>query len=317
MADVNLGALASTTLRNYRNEMIDNIFLSDALLSHRESNGGIEKLDGGRQVVVPLMYGTNSTVMAFSGTDNLDLTYQGGIDAAVYDWKYYNVSVVFTKEDELKNKGRSAVLSLLKAKIRQAELSIRERLSDDQFNGASSNSKEITGLDTAVDTGTYGSIAGATYTWWNSYEENTATALSISAIRVGVNTCNLGAGGSKVSIIPTTQTLHQKYESLLTTDINYNVTSTKEMKRLGDAGFYNLGFRGIPVIIEESCTSGELFFLNMDNLKLTFHKDAYFDVIDKAEPADQHVSVQHIMFSAEQTINRRKSLGKLTAKSAT
>lgn len=316
MADVNLGQLASTTLQNYRDELIDNIFLSDALLSHRESNGGIEKLDGGRQVVVPLMYSANDTVMAFSGTDTLDLTYQDGIDAAVYDWKFYNVSVVFTKEDELKNKGRSAVLSLLKAKIKQAELSIRERLSDDQFNGAASDSKEVTGLDTAVDTGTYGSIAGATYSWWNAYEDNTSEALTLAKIRVGVNTCNLGAGGAKVSIMPTTQTLHQAYEALLTTDINFNVVSTKEMKRLGDAGFYALAFRGIPMIIEESCTSGNLFFLNMDNLKLTFHKDAYFDVISKAEPTDQHVSVSHIMFSAEQTVNRRASLGKLTAKTA-
>jgi len=316
MANVNLGQLAASTLQNYRDELIDNIFLSDALLSHRESNGGIEKLDGGRQVVVPLMYSANDTVMAFSGTDSLDLTYQDGIDAAVYDWKFYNVSVVFTKEDELKNKGRSAVLSLLKAKIKQAELSIRERLSDDQFNGAASDSKEITGLDTAVDTGTYGDIAGATYTWWNAYEENTSETFTLAHVRVGMNTVNLGAGGAKVSIMPTTQDLHQGYEALLVTDVNFNVVSTKEMKRLGDAGFYALAFRGVPVILEESCTATDWFFLNMDNLKLTFHKDAYFDVISKAEPTDQHVSVSHIMFSAEQTINRRASLGKLTAKTS-
>lgn len=313
MADVNLGILAATTLQNYREELIDNIFVSDALLDHRKRNGGVEKLDGGRTIVKPLMYGTNNTVMAFNGTDSLDLTYQDGIDAAEYSWKFYNVSVVFTKEDELKNKGRSQVISLLKAKINQAEKSIMERLSDDQFNG-DPTAKEITGLQTAVDTGTYGSIVGASYSWWQSYEQNTSEVLSVGAIRVGMNTCNLGAGGSKVSIMPTTQALHQTYEGLLTATLNYDTVSTKEMKKLGDAGFYALGFRGVPIIIEESCPSGELYFLNMENLKLTFHKDAYFEVIKKAEPTDQHVSVQHIMFSAEQTINRRKSLGKLTAK---
>lgn len=314
MADVNLGQLAATTLQNYRNEMIDNIFLSTALMDHRKANGGIEKLDGGRSIVVPLMHGSNSTVLAFSGTDNLNVDYQEGIDAAEYDWKYYNVAVVFTKEDELKNKGRSAVLSLLKAKIKQAEMSLKERLSDDQFNGAASNTKEITGLQTAVDTGTYGSIAGGTYSWWQSYEENTGTALTVAQIRTGVNTVELGAGGGKVSIIPTTQALHQTYEGFLTSTISMDSNSTKEMKRLGDAGFYRLGFRGIPMVIEESCPSGELYFLNMDNLKLTFHKDAYFEVEKKASPADQHVAIQHIMTSLEQTINRRKSLGKLTAK---
>jgi hypothetical protein len=314
MADVNLGQVAASTLQNYREELIDNIFVSDALLDHRKRNDGIEKLDGGRSIIVPLMYGTNSTVQAFSGTDNLNVDYQEGIDAAEYSWKLYNVSVVFTKEDELKNKGKSQILSLLKAKIKQAEKSIMERLSNDQFNGAASDTKEITGLQTAVDTGTYGGIAGATYTWWDAYEENTAEVLSVGAIRVGMNTCNLGAGGSKVSIMPTTQALHQTYEGLLTATLNYDTVSTKEMKKLGDAGFYALGFRGVPIIIEENCPSGEFYFLNMDNLKLSFHKDAYFDVVKKAEPSDQHVSIQHIMFMAEQTINRRKSLGKLTAK---
>lgn len=312
MADVNLGQVAASTLKNYKNKLIDNIFKGDALLSHREANGGIEKLDGGHKIVVPLMYGTNSTVMAFSGTDNLDLTYQEGIDAAEYEWKNYNVSVVFTKTDELKNRGKSAVLSLLKAKIKQAEMSIRERLSDDQFNGLAA-SKEFTGLQTAVDTGTYGGIAGATYTWWNAYEENTGAALSVAYIRTGMNTVNLG-NGSKTSIMPTTQDLHQTYEGLLTATLQMNVATSKEMKRLGDAGFVALGFRGIPVILEESCPSGEFYFLNMENLKLSIHKDAYFDVISKAEPTDQHVSVSHIILSGEQTINRRASLGKLTAK---
>lgn len=313
MADVNLGYMAATTLQKYRPTMEDNIFKKNVFLNHLKENDGVEYQDGGRQIVVPLMYGQNTTVKAFNGTDTLDLTYQDGMDAATYDWKHYDVSIVITKTDELLNSGKSQVVSLLKQKILQAENSLSERLNNDLFNGAASDTKEWTGIETAIDTGTYGGIAGGTYTWWNAYEENTGGALTIAQIRTGLNTVNLGNGG-KCSLMLTTQALHEKYESLLTATIQMQSTSTKEMKRLGDAGFMALGFRGIPVVYDEQCTSGCLYFLNTENFKLVLHKKANFAVIDKAEPSDQHVSVQHIMVSGNTTVNRRKSLGKLTAK---
>ena len=77
-----------------------------------------------------------------------------------------------------------------------------------------------------------------------------------------------------------------------------------------------LGFRGIPVVYDEQCPSGEFYFLNTENLKLTIHKEANFIVEDKASPVDQHISVQHIMAMLNTTVNRRKSLGKLTGKTA-
>lgn len=316
MANPNLGQLASTTLQNYRKTLADNIFKDNVVLNHFMENGGIDYKDGGRSIVVPLMYGTNSTVMGFTGTDTLDLTYQEGIDAAEYNWAFYNVSVVITKEDELKNSGKSQIVSLLKAKIMQAENSLKERINNDFFNGAAA-SKEMVGLETAVSTGTYGSIAGGTYTWWQSYVESTSATLSVDYIRTGFNTVNLGSGGAKCSIMVTTQLLHEKYESLLTGTIAMNTPNTAEMRRLGDAGFMALGFRGVPVVYDEQCTTSAFYFLNTKNLKLAIHKDADFVVENKASPADQHVSVQHIMVAIQPVVDRRKSLGVLTNKSST
>lgn len=310
---VNLGILASTTLQNYRKSLADNIFKDNVLLNHFQNNGGVEYKDGGRTLVVPVMYGTNTTVEAFSGTDTLDLTYQDGIDAAEYDWAMYNVNVVISLEDEAKNAGRSQVVDLLRAKIMQAENSLKERINNDFFNGSSA-SKEIVGLQTAIGTGTYGGIAGGTYTWWNSYVESTGAVLTVDMIRTGLNTVNNGAGGAKCSIMVTTQALHEKYESLLTASISYETASTKEMKRLGDAGFMALGFRGIPVVYDEQTPSGEFYFLNTQNMKIAIHNGYDFKVIDKGMPTNQHVSVQSIVTMLQTVVNRRASLGKLTAK---
>lgn len=313
---VNLGQLAATTLRNYRKTMVDNIFKDNVLLNHIMANGGVEYEDGGRQIVVPLMYGENDTVMPFSGTDLLDVTPQEGIDAATYDWKMYNVAVAFSKEDELKNKGKSAVIKLLKKKIMQAEMSLKSRLNEDLFDGTESNSKEITGLSTIMDntSTTYGNIDGTTYTWWQAFVDSTAEVLSIADIRTGRNTVNLGEGGGKCSIMVTSQELHEKYEGLLTATIQMNPTKSKETKRLGDAGYSALEFAGVPVVFDERCPADRWYFLNTTNMKLTIHKDANFEVIEKAEPANQHVSISHIMVMLNTTVDRRASLGMLDGK---
>lgn len=317
MADINLGQIAATTMENYHDTLVDNIFKKHALLNHLKENGGTKMYDGGRKIRVPVMYGSNSTVKAFSGTDSLDLTYQEGVDAAEYDYKFYDVSVVFSFTDSLLNQGKSQVIDLLKGKIKQAELSLAERLNDDLYNGADSDAKEVTGLETIVDdNGTYGGINGTSYAWWRSYVDDTAEALSFADIRTAKNTANNGNGGSKVSLIVTTQTLYEKFFSLLTASYQMNPVMTKETKRLADASFTAVEFEGVPVTFDESCSAGSMYFINVDNFKLGIMNGADFKTVKKAEPADQHISVQHIVFGGNTVVDRRASLAALKNKTA-
>lgn len=314
---VNIGELAATTLDFYEKSLADNIFKRHVLLNHFQKNGGTKMYPGGKSIRVPLMYSANTTVKAFDGLDALDLTYQDSVDAAEYDYKFYDVSIVFTLVDELKNSGPQQILNLLEAKIKQAEMSLAERINNDFFNGAASDAKEITGLDTIVAaSGTYGGINGTSYTWWRSTVDSTGETLSISDMRTAKNSANNGSGGARVSIIPTTQTLYEKYHSLLTASYVMNMPLSSEGKRLGDGGFTGVEFEGVPVRYDEDCTSGVMFFLNTENLKLGIHSDANFKVMKKAEPTDQHVAVQHIVFAGNTVCDRRASLAKLSSKTA-
>lgn len=316
MADVNLGQLAATTIENYHDTMVDNIFKKHALLDHLKSNDGVKYYDGGKQVRVPLMYGTNSTVKTFSGTDTLDLTYQEGIDAAQYDWGFYDVSVVFTLTDSLQNKGKEQVVDLLKGKIKQAELSLAEKINTDLISGT--DSKGIIGLDTAIAaSGTYGGINGTTYTWWRSNVDADTVTQAFADLRVCKNTANNGNGGSKVSLILTTQALYEKMFALLTSTYSFNPVATKETKRLADASFSVLEFEGVPVVYDEAATTGCTYLINKDNAKLGIMRGADFQPIKKAEPADQHISVQHIVFGGQLVVDRRASLAKMTGKTTT
>lgn len=315
MATWNLGDIVASTLPSYEKEFKDQVFNKHVLLDHYKQNDGVVEKSGGYEVRVPLM--TNAgTSEWFSGTDTLDVSPVDTIDNAQYTWRNLNASIVFTMDDELSNMGKEQIVDLIEAKVQQAELTIADSLNDAMFNGTGAEARpRFVGLATAVGTGTYGGIAGGTYTDWQSYVESSAATLTVAMIKIARNTINIGAGGSPVDIIVTTQALFEKLEALYTPTYQMNpLVQSKEGKRIADVGFTSLEYAGIPVVFDPKCPAGSMFFLNTKNSKLYVHKDAFMDKTPQLKPVDQHVTVQHIVVRATFGTNRRKSLGALTAK---
>ena len=177
-------ALVSTTLKNYTPRIEDNLFTNVTLLYWLKEAGHIEKVGGGEQIVEPLLYEANSTVGSYAGYDNILTTPQDGITAAIYDWKQYAVSIAISGLEEAKNRGEEAVISLLKAKIDQAEMSLTDGMNAMFYkDGTGNGGKDWLGLDALVpvdpSTGTVGNINVATNAWWKS-KSKTITAGSQS-----------------------------------------------------------------------------------------------------------------------------------------
>lgn len=317
MATWNLGEIVASALPSYEKDFQDQVFNDAVLLNHLKENGGIEKKSGGTSIRVPLMTGRGTSEW-FAGTDSLNVDPVDTLDAAEYTWRNLNASITFTLDDELSNSGAEQVIDLLEAKVMQARLTISDALNTSMYTGTGNEArKQIVGLQTLVGTGTFAGIAAGTYTDWKAYVEATGGALSIAYMKTARNTINQGKGGSPVSIIPTTQILFEKYESLLTPTYQMDpLVRTKEVVRLGDVGFTALSYAGVPVVIDQAVPAGEMYFLNPKNLKLMVHKDAFMDKTESRKPTNQHLSVQHIVLRCALTTNRRKSLGKLTGKTA-
>ena len=313
MADVNLGVLLSTTLKNYRSTLVDNIFKSNAVFMMLKEKGAVKELDGGERIVQPLMYGKNTTAGSYSGYDPLDTTPQVGIDAAEYNWKQYAVSITISGEEERKNAGsKTRIIDLLEAKTNQAELSLREKLGEGLFSdGTGNDSKNLTGLKAMVDDGgTYGGISGTTYSWWQAKTDEDATTLTIAIMRALFNDCSTG-GSDTPDLVVTTQAAYQFYEALLT-NFNGNVsffTPSPDQKKLGDAGFQSLGFKGRPVVWDELCTAGYMYMLNTKHMKLVVHSDANFKTTPFVKPENQDARVAQVLFMGNLTCDRRKSFG--------
>jgi hypothetical protein len=306
----NFDALLSTTIANYRDQLTDNVFTARPLTYHLMSNGRIRMLNGGTKIVEPLIYGQNSTVKSYSGYDTISLTPQDGISAAEYEWKQYAASIAISGIEEAKNNGEQEVINLLEAKIMQAEESLREGFNQMFFaDGTGNGGKDWNGLGNLVEAGnTVGGINALTDTWWKSYEENTAGALTLAQMATAYN--SVSVGNDHPDMLLTTQTLFEKYESLLQPQLRYTDTKT------ADAGFQNLLFKAAPVTYDVHAPVGTMFFINSKYLTLVGHSGKWFENTPFVRPENMDARYALIMCYGNLTIRNRAKQGKLTAKTA-
>jgi hypothetical protein len=312
VSNPNFDALLSTTLANYRDQLTDNVFTARPLTYFLQDKGRIRMLNGGTKIVEPLIYGQNSTVASYSGYDSLSLSPQSGITAAEYDWKQYAASISISGIEEAKNNGEQEIINLLEAKIMQAEESLREGFNQMFFaDGTGNSGKDWNGLGNIVEaSGTVGGInrgtAGNEY--WRSYEENSATALTLAQMATAYNTVSVG--NDHPDMILTTQTLFEKYEALLVPNLRYTDTKT------ADAGFQNLLYKAAPVVYDVHCTAGVVYFLNSKYLTLVGHSGKWFAQTAFVSPEDVDARYALIMCYGNLTCRNAKKQGKLTAKTA-
>jgi hypothetical protein len=312
MSNPNFDALLSTTLANYRDQLTDNIFTARPLTYFLQDKGRMRMLNGGTKIVEPLIYGTNATVGSYSGYDSIALTAQAGITAAEYDWKQYAASIAISGIEEAKNNGEQEIINLLEAKIMQAEESMREGFNQMFFaDGTGNSGKDWNGLGNLVEaSGTVGGINRATSgnEYWQSYEENTATALTLAQMSTAYN--SVSVGNDHPDMVLTSQTLFEKYEALLQPQLRYTDTKT------ADAGFQNLLFKAAPVVYDEHCTAGVVYFLNSKYLTLVGHSGKWFEQTAFVRPEDLDARYALIMCYGNLTCRNAAKQGKLTAKTA-
>ena len=312
MPNANFDTLLSTTLHNYRKTLEDNIFSARPLCYWLKRKDKIRTINGGVKIVVPLIYALNSTAGSYAGYDTLDTTPQEGITSAEYPWKQFAASIAISGLEEAQNNGDEEVIDLLEAKIMQAEETIAEQMDVMFFADGSGNAgKDWWGLTAAVDTGNpsvgnYGNIDRSVDTWWQSYKETTATALTVPIMATAYNT--VSKGNDHPDYIITTQTLFEKYELALTPSLRY--TDNKS----ADAGFQNLLYKDAPVFYDTYCTSGRMYFLNSKYLKLVGHRDKWFVNTEFRRPPDQDARYAQILAYGNLTSSNGKRQGVLTAK---
>jgi hypothetical protein len=304
----NYDEILATTLANHAPTMIDNVFTARPFAFFMKRAGQIEEQGGGHKVVVPLMYEENSTFSSYSGSDVLNTDEQGGITAVEYDWRQAAVSVSINGLDEAKNSGEEQIISLLKARIDQAEQTAIERFDYMWLtgDGTGNGGKDWLGLpaligDQSSTITTVGNISATTNSWWRSNRFNGAGALALAGA-VGMNRAyNTAAeGNDQPQFVLTTQILYEAYEALLQPNMRY------ENSEVGDAGFLNLMFKKAPVLFDRYVTAGVMYFLNPKYLKLVVMRGKWMSPTKFKEPTNQDIRVAQILCYGQLTVTNRE-----------
>jgi hypothetical protein len=304
--NANFDEILSTTLKNYIPKLTDNIFSARPLFYALTNGQTIRRISGGANIVVPIIYGTNSTAGSYSGTDTIDITAQTGISAAEYSWGQYAATVTINGLEEAKNNGEAQIIDLLEGKIFQTQESVIENMNTMFWaDGLGNGGKDWNGLHLIVakPNTTLGDINPATAgnSFWSSTEVNQAGALTTAGMASIYNT--ISVGNDQPTIIITTQALYEKYEGLLEGQIRYTDTD------VADGGFQNLLFKGAPVTFDNAATSGQMMFLNTKYLQLVAHSDVWFKPTPFVRPTNQDAVFSQLLCYGQLTCSNRARQG--------
>ena len=305
-------ALATTTLDNFRNILVDNIFDNFPFLSYLNGKLGkamrgstVKRLeDGGDRIIEQLLYALNSTAKSYSGYEILDTTAQEGMTVARFPWKQYAVSISISGLERRQNQGsKTRLLNLLESKSTQASMTLRDQLSQGAFSdGTGNGAKDLTGLQALISaTGTVGGLDVATYPWWVSQENTSVGSFAsggLKAMRAEYNSASFG--NDKPDFIVSDQATFERYEDALQPQERYSNTT------VANSGFLNLTFKGIPIVFDRDTPANTMYMLNSKYISYVVHPLADFSTSPFVRPENQDASVAQILFQGNLTVNNRR-----------
>jgi len=234
----------------------------------------------GDQLKIPFKYQKSTTGGSFALTDTFDTSKINTRKKMSFDPKFvYQGVTLMGPEVSVNSLSKTQIINLVKTEMESAQQDMCDSLGTQVYGFGGGN--DIMGLQGIVDDGTflttYGEQTRATYTMLNSNVTTVAGPLTIALMAAAHTAAKMGSQKPTIGI--TTESIWNDYEELITPTIsaNYNIMGASkvtrdETKRPGEAlgpgqvGFDALMYRGMPVVADEKCNSGEFYFLNEDYL---------------------------------------------------
>lgn len=256
------------------------------------------KVWSGESLKRPLMYQVNTSGGSYSGFDTFSTAQVNTRVLESWDPRQNYQSVVLSNLDLSVNATQERVLDLLEVEMETAKISMMDRIGTQFYgDGTGNSSKDFNGLNNLVDDGTVaatvGGLARATYpTALNSSVTTSVGAITVSRMRTAYDAASHGV--ETPTLIVTDKTTWSYMEAMFASQIRLNyegyaqvtafdVVKSKEALK-GEIGFNALMFRGTPIVKDEKCTTGYVYFLNEKYLQWFGLKHANHDNITLGAP---------------------------------
>jgi hypothetical protein len=210
--------------------------------------------------------------------------------------------------DNVLNRGEAQLVDLMKTKIKNLEKTMKKNLATSLHTAQTGQA--INGLPDIVSTSStlHGLAVADCAVWIAGYADNTSEPLSIIDMNTAYYTCS--DGEDHVKLVDSSQTLYEKYESLVAPQLRFSDSRT------ADAGFENLKFHNAVLVLDKQCTSDRQYYLNTDYLYLAFVKDRKFHTFPAVPAANQIYEVVKVVSYCNLMTSNRSMQGMLDGRTA-
>jgi len=321
---LDIDTLYAVTWQNFKTTAIDNIFQATPFWYYLSKKGKRRPQIGGKWIEQPLEYADSSTTVSWIGRTH-DLATQvtnaksvDPITTAQYYWRYVTATIYRFWKDDQQNRGKAAMMPLVKTKINNAEKTLAAGMESTLFtltNAAVDN--KIEGLPNIVrddpnpsgSTYTVGDIlqGQGNHTWWNNkaydFTGKDVTIELVPQMRTMYNNCSGGGLNEFPEVLITTQAIFELYEDE-TLEYKQIVNQTK-----GDASFESIAFKGKDLVWSPSCGVGKIYFLNFNYLDFVYDPDIDFDMTEWKVGRSDLDRVAQIVCAGNLTCSNRSRLG--------
>lgn len=313
--------LVSTTYRNHKKEVADNMSNHNALYRRIAEKGKARTEDGGLSIVLPLEYADNSTYQRYSGYDTLNIQAVDVLTSAEFPWRQAAVNVAASGLELRSNSGDSKFINMAEKKLKNAVKSAANSMSSDIYSdGTLSN--QIGGLQALVadaGTGTVGGINSSTYSFWQNVVQSAAAplqgggAVTMSSTTIEEQMLNLWIrltrGADKPDLIVMSDDYYAMYEKSQTSLKRYTAEES------GKGGMISLKYKTADVFFDTGggIPSAHAYFLNTDYLEMVAHEDANWTIMDEMSSINQDAVVIPILFQGNLVCSNRSLQGVMKA----
>jgi hypothetical protein len=318
MATPNFGDLVTSTLQKALPDISDNITNHNPLLQRLKQKGMIEKTRGGRTILEPLIYGTNSSAQWYQDYDTFTPPTSGqqAIDAAEYQWKQIGGFFSWSGKEERINTGKEERYDLYKARKTQLVANLSNMVAQSIYSdGTASGGKELTGLKQLIsDTPTSAGVVGGIDQVANPFWQNKAT--------------NIGAAVTATNVVTSLNAMwfslirNSDKPDMLVGDVNWYTAYLNNLQQLQrfttdnartQAGFPSLAYMEADFFYDSNCTTKHCYFVDTDAIHWRAIDDRAlgFEVLPARQVPNADYQVVPVFAMANLTCGRRAGCGVL------
>lgn len=302
-------AALTMSLADYRPQLTDNVYNDVVVLKLANEAGRKRLINGGGSIVELVVKSKQNAGGFYLGSDVLNTNQPSSTTQCEFKWQDAYEPIQITRDEERQNSGdMHKIIDLVGAKAQLSELAIKDRM-DQALTTPVADAHLLIDLETLVNTGTLGSIAGGTDTFWQSTVTTSGAFVSQGLTDMATATYAVSAAATvdNPTVYLTTKTVFQRFEQTRLPLERIQDTLT------ANAGFKNLTFKGVPIIYGNYVSSGLMFGLNFNYINLAVDTETDFVITPFVMPSNQTVKTAFILWRGNLTTNNRRRHFKLTS----